>query len=245
MSITTGSLAIFRRELGAYFATPLAWVCLLFFLLAAGILTFYLGGFYERGRADLLPFFNFHPWLYLFLVPAVGMRLWAEERRSGTLELLLSLPVSTVAATSGKFMAAWVFIGLALLLSTPIWWTVNFLGSPDNGVILASYLGSWLMAGAFLAISGCMSALTRSQVIAFVLAVAACFVFILCGLPMVLSGLGSWLPDWLVDFIASLSMLTHFRDISRGMLSLKDVLYFVIMMKLWVLATVWALKRHY
>ena len=159
---------IFERELRAYFTTPLAYVFIVIFLALTGSLTFFLGGFFERGQADLAPFFLFHPWLYLFLVPAIAMRLWAEERRSGTIELLMTLPTTTFAAVLGKFLAAWVFAGIALLLTFPMWLTVNWLGDPDNGVILVSYLGSWLMAGAFIAIGACVSALTKNQVIAFV-----------------------------------------------------------------------------
>ena len=159
---------IFARELKAYFTTPLAYVFIVIFLALTGSLTFFLGGFFERGQADLAPFFLFHPWLYLFLVPAIAMRLWAEERRTGTIELLMTLPTTTFAAVLGKFLAAWAFAGIALLLTFPMWLTVNWLGEPDNGVILASYLGSWVMAGAFIAIGACVSALTKNQVIAFV-----------------------------------------------------------------------------
>src|ERR1700761_5581637 len=166
---------IMRRELASYFATPLAYVFILIFLLLANAFTFYLGNFFERGQADLLPFFNFHTWLYLFLVPAVSMRLWAEERKSGTIELLLTLPLTMWQAVVGKFLAAWVFIGIALFLTFPIWITVNYLGSPDNGVIFASYIGSFLMAGGYLAIGSAISATTNNQVIAFVVSVVVCF----------------------------------------------------------------------
>lgn len=178
--------AVMRRELRSYFVTPLAWVFLVIFLIVAGTLTFYMGDFYERGQADLQPFFGVHPWLYLILAPAVSMRMWSEEVKSGTLELLLTLPISLVEAMLGKFLAAWLFMGLALALTVPIWVTVNYLGSPDNGIIMAGYLGSWLMAGAFLAIGACLSALTRSQVVAFILTGAVCFVLILAGQPQVL-----------------------------------------------------------
>ena len=157
------------------------------FLVLAGALTFYLGGFYERGQADLAPFFNFHPWLYLFLIPAISMRLWAEERKTGTIELLMTLPVTPWQAVLGKFLAAWAFAALALALTFPIWITVNYLGDPDNGVILAAYVGSLLMAGGFLAIGSCLSAATRNQVIAFVLTAVVCFVFLLAGFPLVQS----------------------------------------------------------
>jgi ABC-2 type transport system permease protein len=218
-------LAVFRREFAAYFTTPLAYVFLVVFLALSGALTFYIGNFFTREQADLEPFFTFHPWLYLFLIPAISMRLWAEERKSGTIELLLTLPVSISQAVIGKFLAAWAFTGVALLLTFPIWVTVNVLGRPDNGVILAGYIGSLVMAGAFLAIGACMSALTKNQVIAFVVACAACFLFILSGTPMVLNFVQSWLPQVLVDAVASFSFLTHFNAIKKGVIDLRDVIF--------------------
>ena len=228
---------IARRELGAYFATPLAYVFVLIFLMLSGVFTFYIGGFYERGQADLSPFFNFHPWLYLFLVPALAMRLWSEERKSGTMELLLTLPVTRLQAVLGKFFAAWLFTGLALLLTFPLWVTVNVLGSPDNGVIVSSYLGSWLMAGSFLAIGSCMSALTRNQVIAFITTVVVCFLFILSGHPLVLDALNAWAPQLLIDAIAAMSFLTHFNAVSKGVIGLRDLLFFVSLVLVWLAAT--------
>lgn len=228
---------IFKRELVSYFSTPLAYVFIVIFLMLAGALTFFLGGWYERGQADLLPFFGFHPWLYLFLVPAIGMRLWAEERKSGTIELLLTLPITVFQAVLGKFLAAWVFIGLALILTFPLWISVNYLGSPDNGVILAAYLGSWLMAGAFLAVASCMSAATNNQVIAFILSVVVCFLFILAGFTLVFDVFKDWAPLPLLDAIASLSFLSHFQAISRGVLDLRDIVFFLIMIAAWLLAT--------
>ncbi len=233
---------ILRRELAGYFATPVAYVFIVIYLVMNGVFTFYLGGFFERGLADLEPFFRFHPWLYLFLVPAISMRLWAEERRAGTIELLLTLPVTTGQAVLGKFLAAWLFLGLALLLTVPIWVTVNYLGDPDNGVILAAYAGSWLMAGGMLAIGSCMSAVTRSQVIAFILSVAACFVFLLSGLPMVMNVFSGWAPQFLLDGIASLSFLSHYSDISRGVIDLRDLVYFVLVAGFWLLANVIVLE---
>ncbi len=226
-----------RRELTGYFSTPVAWVFIVIFLVMSGVFTFYIGAFYERGIADLEPFFQFHPWLYLFLVPAIGMRLWAEERRSGTVELLLTLPITTWQAVLGKFLAAWLFVGLALDLTFPIWLTVNYLGEPDNGVILAGYLGSWLMAGGFLAIASCMSALTRNQVVAFILSVVVCFGFLLSGLPMVMNLFSGWAPQILLDAVASFSFLTHFADISKGVIDLRDLVYFGLVITLWLLAT--------
>lgn len=233
-----GVMVITRRELASYFATPLAYVFIFIFLVLSGVFTFYLGNFYEREQADLAPFFNFHPWLYLFLVPAISMRLWSEERKSGTIELLLTLPVRRFEAVLGKFLAAWLFAGLALLLTFPLWITVNYLGDPDNGVILASYIGSWLMAGAFLSIGSCMSAVSRSQVIAFIACGVVCLVFILAGFPLVLNVFNAWMPQAFVDTIASLSFLTHFASISKGILGLRDLLFFLSLMIVWLLATV-------
>ncbi|QJD60570.1 ABC transporter permease subunit [Pseudomonas sp. gcc21] len=228
---------IFKRELGSYFATPLAFIFIVIFLVLAAVFTFYLGGFYESGQADLNAFFNFHPWLYLFLVPAVAMRLWAEERKSGTIELLMTLPVSRTDMVLGKFLAAWVFIGIALLLTFPIVITVNYLGNPDNGAIITGYIGSWLLAGGYLAIGSCMSALTKNQVIAFIVSVVACFIFIVSGLPLVLDLFSGWAPQWLVDAIASLSFLIRFDAISKGVLDLRDLLYFISLMAAWLCAT--------
>ncbi len=218
--------ALFRRELKSYFATPVAYVFIVIFLVLMGTFTFYLGGFYERGQADLRPFFNFHPWLYLFLVPAISMRLWAEERRSGSIELLMTLPVTPWQAVLGKFLAAWTFTAIALALAFPIWITVNYLGEPDNGAILTGYVGSLLMAGGFLSIGGCVSAFTRNQVIAFVISIVVCFGFLLSGFPLVLDVFSGWAPQVLVDGIASLSFLTHFTSISRGVIELRDLVYF-------------------
>lgn len=227
---------VFKRELRSYFATPLAYVFILIFLVLSGVFTFYLGGFYESGQADLTPFFNFHPWLYLFLIPAIAMRLWAEERKSGSIELLMTLPITRFDAVLGKFLAAWVFAGIALLLTFPMIITVNYLGQPDNGAILTGYFGSWLLAGSYLAIGSCMSALSKNQVIAFILAVSACFLFIVSGFPMVLDAI-DWAPQPLLDAVASLSFLTRFDAISKGVIDLRDLLYFVSLMAAWLAAT--------
>ena len=221
--------ALFARELKSYFATPVAYVFIVIFLVLMGTFTFYLGNFYERGQADLRPFFNFHPWLYLFLVPAISMRLWAEERRSGSIELLMTLPVTPGQAVLGKFLAAWAFTAIALVLTFPIWITVNYLGEPDNGAILTGYVGSLLMAGGFLSIGACVSAFTRNQVIAFVISIVVCFGFLLSGFPMVLDVFSGWAPQVLVDGIASLSFLTHFANISRGVIDLRDLVYFALL----------------
>lgn len=218
--------ALFRRELRSYFATPLAYVFIVIFLILMGTFTFYLGGFYERGQADLDAFFNYHPWLYLFLVPAIAMRLWAEERKTGSVELLMTLPITPWQAVLGKYLAAWVFTGIALALTFPIWLTVNYLGDPDNGAILAGYVGSFLMAGGFLAIGSCLSATTSNQVIAFVVTVVVSFGFLLSGFPLVLDLFSGWAPQIIIDGIASLSFLTHFANISKGVIEFRDLVYF-------------------
>jgi ABC-2 type transport system permease protein len=227
---------IIRRELAGYFATPVAWVFIVIFLVMAGVFTFYIGSFYERGMADLAPFFQFHAWLYLFLIPAISMRLWAEERRSGSIELLLTLPITTWQAVLGKYLAAWLFIGLALLLTFPTWLTVNYLGKPDNGAIASGYIGSWLMAGGFLAIGSCMSAVTRNQVVACILSVVVCFGFLLSGLPMVMNLFSSWAPQSVLDMIADFSFLARFASISKGVLDLRDIIYFGLVIVFWLMA---------
>ena len=227
-------LAILRRELVGYFQTPVAYVFIMIFLLLSGALSFYLGNFYEREQADLGAFFTFHPWLYLFLVPAISMRLWAEERKTGSIELLITLPVTVFEAVLGKFLAAWIFTGIALLLTFPIWLTVNYLGDPDNGIILGAYFGSFLMAGGFMAIGACISATTRNQVVAFILSLVTCFLFLLSGFPLVLDFFQLWLPQPVVDTIASLSFLTHFSSINKGVIDLRDLSYFVILIAAWI-----------
>jgi len=217
---------IARREFHAYFATPLAMIFLTVFVALTGAFAFYVGGFFERGQADLLPFFQYHPWLYLLLVPAVAMRLWAEERRSGTIELLMTLPISPWEAICGKFLAAWAFVGVALLATLPIWITVNVLGQPDNGIIFAAYLGSFLMAGAFLAIGSCISALTKNQVIAFIVAATICFLLVMSGLELVLNVLRAFTPDFVVSAVASMSFLSHFDRISKGLIELPTIVFY-------------------
>jgi len=228
---------LYRRELAAYFATPLGYVFIVIFLVASNAFTFYLGGFYVRNQADLEPFFVFHPWLYLLLVPAISMRTWAEERKTGTIELLLTLPITMWQAVLSKFLAAWTFVAIALALTFPLWLTVNYLGEPDNGVILAAYLGSLLMAGGYLAIGICMSAATRNQVVVFILSLVVCFVFTLSGYPLVLDAFRGWLPVGLTELIASLSFLTHFQSISKGVLDLRDLVYFLVMIVAWLYAS--------
>jgi ABC-2 type transport system permease protein len=229
---------VFKREFAAYFATPLAYVFIVIFLFAMGAFTFYIGHLYDNGIADLTVFFGYHPWLYLFLVPAIAMRLWAEERRTGTMELLLTLPISIRAAVVGKFLAAWAFTGVALALTFPIWITVNYLGNPDNGVILASYVASFLMAGGYLAIGACISAATSNQVIAFVISVVVCFLFTVSGAPIVIDFFQAWAPLVLVNAISSFSFLTHFASIAAGVIDLRDVVYFLSLIALFLTANV-------
>ena len=221
---------ITRRELGGYFSTPLAYVFLVIFLAGAGAVTFYMGNFFSRGQADLLAFFGFHPWLFLVLIPAVGMRLWAEERKTGTIELLMTLPVTTGQVVAGKFLAAWAFTAIAIALTFPIWISVSYLGDPDHGVIIASYLGSLLMAGALLALTSCLSALTKNQVIAFVVGAAASFIFMMSGLDIVLGFFTNWAPAYIVDLVASMSFLTHFQTITKGVVEVPSMVFFLSMM---------------
>jgi ABC-2 type transport system permease protein len=232
------AMAIFKREFAAYFATPLAYVFIVIFLFAMGAFTFYVGRFYENGLADLSVFFGYHPWLYLFLVPAVGMRLWADERRTGTVELLLTLPIPVWATVLGKFLAAWAFCAVALVLTFPIWITVNVLGNPDNGVILASYIGSLLMAGGYLAISAAISATTDNQVIAFVVSVAVCFLFTIAGAALVIDFFQLWAPVVLVNTISSFSFLTHFQAITSGVIDLRDLIFFASLITLFLAVNV-------
>ncbi len=218
---------IAKREFKGYFATPLAGIFLIIFVALTGAFAFYLGAFFDRNQADLSAFFAYHPWLYLLLVPAIAMRLWAEERKTGTIELLMTLPVTPWQAILGKFFAAWAFIGVALILTFPMWITVNVLGRPDNGVIFASYLGSFLMAGAFLAIGSAISSLTKNQVIAFIVAATVCFLLVMSGLELVLNTFRTWAPAFIVSAVSSLSVLASFQDITRGVVTLPAVVFFL------------------
>ena len=227
---------IFDRELKGYFRTPLASIFLLVFLALSSGMTFFLGRFFERDQADLTAFFAWHPWLFLILMPAIGMRLWAEERRSGTIELLITLPVTNMQLVIGKFLASWIFTLIALILTMPIWVTVNYLGDPDNDVILVSYIGSWLMAGAFLALTSCLSALTKNQVIAFIISSISGFVLIMAGFNLVLSSVRSWTPTWVTETIGSMSFLSHFSRIQMGVFDLRTLIFFVsmIILCIWI-----------
>jgi len=223
--MTKGFLTILKRELGSYFATPVAYVFIIIFLVMAGFLTFNIGNFFETQQADLRPFFSWHPWLYLFFVPAVAMRLWTEERRSGTIELLLTMPVTMIDAVAGKFFAAWIIVGISLFLTFPMIFTVAYLGEPDMGVIITGYMGSFLMAGAYLAIGSCFSALVKSQVVSFIISVVATFLLMVAGMASL------WMPDFLPtllsDALGTLSLLNHFESIQRGVIDLRDLIYYL------------------
>jgi ABC-2 type transport system permease protein len=227
------TLAVARREFAGYFATPVAVVFIVIFLVLQGVLTFNLGNFFDRDQADLTPFFSFLPWVFLLLVPAITMRLWAEERRLGTIELLLTLPITQAQAVLGKFLAAWAFCAIALLLTFPFVITVNLLGRPDNGVIASGYVGSLLVAGAFLSVGSALSALTKNQVIAFVLAVAVCFIFAVASYPVVTDFLSRNTPV-LADIARRIAVIDRFQDFTRGVVSLRDVIFFITFIGFWL-----------
>lgn len=219
--------AIFKREIIGYFGSPVAYVFIAIFLLLLGFFTFYISHFFEMGQADLRAFFEWHPWIYMFLVPAVAMRLWAEERRMGTIELILTYPITVGEAILGKFLAAWIFIGIALTLTFPMVITVSYLGDPDLGAVFCGYVGSFLLAGAFLSVGSMTSAMTRSQVISFILAVVICLFFILAGYPPVTEIFSGWAPGWLLEVVANLSFLSHFQSLQRGVIDLRDLIYYL------------------
>ena len=237
MASARNILAVFTRELKAYFQSPVAYVFLVGFLLLSGFLTFSMTHFYERGVADLQPFFFWHPWVYLLLVPAATMGLWAEERRSGTVELLLTMPITITHAIMGKFLAAWFFIVIALALTFPIVVTTFYLGKPDAGVIVSGYLGSVLLAGSYVSVGMLASSMTRSQVIGFVVSLMVCLLLVLAGWPPVTDLFSSWAPNWLVEGIASFSLMPHFESLQRGVIDVRDVVYYVSMMVFMILAT--------
>lgn len=236
--------AVAKREIGGYFASPVAYVFIVIFLLLTGFFTFMIGRVIERGEASLFWFFAWHPWLYLFLVPSVAMRLWSEERRQGTLELLLTMPVTSWQAILGKFLASWLFLALALLLTFPAIITVNYLGKPDNGVILGGYVGSLLLAGAYLAI-GCMtSAMTRNQVVSFIVSVVLCLFLILCGWEPVTDLLIKWAPQWLVNIVSAFSVMTHFEGFQKGVLDSRNILFFLSVIGFSLFTTGVILRAH-
>jgi ABC-2 type transport system permease protein len=236
---------IAKREMAAYFASPVAYVFMVIFLLLVGFFTFMAGGFFERGEASLVAFFVWHPWLYLVLVPAVGMRLWSEERRMGTMELLLTFPISTWQAIVGKFLAAWLFLALTLALTFPVWITANYLGDPDNGVIFTTYVGSLLLAGGYLGISSVTSAMTRNQVVSFILSVVICLFLILAGYPSVTQLLDQLSESpWLVNTVAAFSVMTHFEGFQRGVIDSRDLIFFVAMIVFSLFTTSVIIRNH-
>ena len=236
--------AIAKREVVSYFSSPIAYVFIVIFLLLAGFFTFMVGGFFERGQATLEPFFDWHPWLYLFLVPAVGMRMWSEERRLGTIELLLTMPITPWQAIVGKFLASWLVLAIALVLTFPIVITVNYLGNPDNGVIFGSYLGSFLLAGAYLSVAAMTSAMTRNQVVSFIVSVVICLFLILAGWWPVLSLLTNWASPWLVETISSFSVMTHFESIQKGVIDSRDILFFLSVIGFCLFTTSVIIRAH-
>src|SRR5436190_12553359 len=237
-------LSIAKREVSGYFASPVAYVFIVIFLLLTGFFTFMVGNFFGRGQANLLSFFVWHPWLYLFLVPAVGMRMWSEERRLGTIELLLTMPITPWQAIMGKFLASWLVLALALALTFPIVLTVNYLGSPDNGVIVASYAGSLLLSGAYLSVSAMTSAMTRNQVVSFIVSVVICLFLILAGYPPVTNMLTQWASPWFVDTIAAFSVMTHFESIQKGVIDSRDVLFFLSVIVFCLFTTSVVIRAH-
>ena len=236
--------AIVKRELSGYFTSPIAYIFLVIFLLLTGFFTFTVGSFFERGEASLVSFFTWHPWLYLFLVPAVGMRLWSEERRLGTIELLLTLPVTPWQAIVGKFLASWLFLALALALTFPVVITANWLGAPDNGVIFTGYVGSLLLAGSYLAVSCMTSAMTRNQVISFIVSVVICLFLILAGYEPVTGLLSRVANPRLVEIIAAFSVMTHFEGFQRGVLDLRDLVFFASVIGFTLFATGVIIRNH-
>ena len=219
--------SITRRELGGYFGSPVAYVFIVIFLVLCGFFTFYISNLYETGQAELRAFFQWHPWIYLFLVPAVGMRLWSDERRTRTIELILTLPVTLFQIILGKFIAAWIFIGIALGLTFPLVLTVIYLGDPDLGAVISTYLGSFLLAGAYLSVGSMTSAMTKNQVISFILSVMVCLFLVLAGWSPILQILSGWAPVWLIDVVSGFSIMPHFASMERGVLDLRDIFYFL------------------
>jgi ABC-2 type transport system permease protein len=244
MSAWSNVWTIAKRELAGYFDSPVAYVFIVIYLLLAGFFTFTFGAFFDRGEASLTSFFMWMPWLLLFLVPALGMRLWSEERRSGTIELLLTFPVTAWQAILGKFVASWLFIAIAMALTFPVWITVNWLGEPDNGVIVAGYLGSLLLAGAYLAVSCLTSAITRNQVVSFILAVVICFGLVVVGFGPVTDLLARWAAPWVVQGVAAFSVLTHFDGFQKGVIDSRDFVFFASVIGFALFVTGVVLRGH-
>ena len=239
----SGFKAVFKRELKSYFTTPIAYVFLVVFLFFSGYLTF-KNGFFEIRQADMTAFFVNMPLLFAFLVPATAMRLWAEERKTGSIELLFTLPITVMQAVLGKFFAAWVFLLIALALTFPMVITVFYLGRPDLGLIITGYLGSILMAGGFLAVGCFFSALSKNQVISFVLSVVVCAVLVFAGVPTTMDYLSTFLPAGLVTAVGNMSFETHFESIQKGVLEFRDVSYFLFLIVGWVAACAVVLEER-
>jgi len=244
MESVRNTLVIFRRELKSYFESPVAYVFLVAFLLLVGFFTFSVSHYYEAGQADLRSFFFWHPWIYLLLVPAASMRLWAEERRSGTIELLLTLPVTLLQTVMGKFLAAWLFLVLALALTFPVVLTTIYLGDPDKGVMLGGYLGCVLLSGTYLSVGMLTSATTRNQVISFVLSLIVCLFLLIAGWPPVTQMLARWAPNWLVRGVAAFSVMPHFESIQRGVLDVRDIGYYLTVIVVMLFATLITLENR-
>jgi ABC-2 type transport system permease protein len=235
---------IFKREFLGYFRTPVAYIFLIAFLVISVALAFSrFGGFFRIGVASLEVYFGFFPWLYLIIVPAVGMRLWSEEKRSGTAELLFTLPVTTLEAVIGKFLAGWAFLALAVSLSFPMAITIGYLGSPDWGVVLASYAGAILMAGGFLGVCSLTSALTKNQVVSFIVSLGVCALLVFLGVSGFTSLLEGFLPVGVAGAISNFSFMTHFSPMVRGILDAKDVVFFLSLMGFTLFLNVVALER--
>jgi ABC-2 type transport system permease protein len=243
-SSTAHIRTIAKRELASYFASPVAYVFLVIFLLLTGFFTFTVGSFFDRGEANLISFFTWHPWLYLVLVPAIGMRVWSEERRSGTMELLLTMPVNPWEAILAKFLASWIFLAIALALTFPVVVTVNLLGDPDNGQIVAGYLGSIFLSGAYLALTCMTSAMTRNQVVAFILSVVLCLFLILAGFNPVTDMLTRWASPAVVEVVAAFSVLTHYDSFQKGVIDLRDLVYFLSLIGFALFATSLIIRNH-
>ena len=239
----TQIVPVFKREFLGYFRSPVAYVFLIVFSIASVGLAFFIGGFFKAGLATMESYFTFYPWLFLFLIPAAGMRLWSEEKRTGTVELLFTLPLTTLEAVLGKFLAAWAFITIGILLSLPLAATVAYLGAPDWGIIASTYLGSILMAGAYLGVCSVTSALTKNQVISFVLSVVACLVLLFLGWSVFSGVLGSIFPIWLVDLLSNFSFITHFDAFTKGIIDPRDVVFFLSLIGFTLFLNVVALER--
>ena len=239
----TGFISVFKRELKSYFATPVAYVFLVIFLFFSGYLPF-RQGFFDYRQADLRLFFMNMPLLFMFMVPCTAVRLWSEERKSGSIELLLTLPITVPQAVLGKFFAAWVFLFIALLLTFSMPLTVIYLGNPDIGLILIGYIGSILLAGGFLSVGCFFSAITKNQVISFILSVAILAIFVYAGMPTTLTYLSRFMPAGMVSAVENMSFLTHFESLERGVLEFKDIGYFVLLIIGWLFACMIVLEER-